>query len=76
MNTELLLAAKKVVRRFEYMWKAKYDTTVMPLPDDVVVLKRIIIRAEEELEREAMWYEYQRKNANREYNEMMLRGDE
>ncbi len=28
------------------------------------------------LEREAMWYEYQRKNANREYNEMMLRGEE
>ena len=76
MNTELLLAAKKVVHRFEHMWKTKYDMTVMPLPDEVKVLKRLVIKAEEGLEREAMWYEHQRQNANREYNEMMLRGDE
>tara|TARA_Y100000004_G_scaffold119308_1_gene134071 strand:- start:53 stop:283 length:231 start_codon:yes stop_codon:yes gene_type:complete len=76
MNAELLIAAKKVVQRLEHLWKTKYATTVLSLPEEVVVLKRLIIRAEDEMEREAMWYEYQRKNANREYNEMMLRGEE
>jgi len=76
MNAELLVAAKKVVHHFEHMWTAKYDITVLPLPDEVKVLKRLVIKAEQELEREAMWYDEQRRNANREYNEMMLRGDE
>ena len=76
MNAELLIAAKKVVQRLEHLWTTKYDTTVLPLPEEVNVLKRLVIRAEGEMEREALWYEYQRKNANREYNEMMLRGEE
>lgn len=76
MNAALLLAAKKVVHRFEHLWTLKYDTTVMPLPDEVKVLKRLVIEVEDEMDREAMWYEHQRQNANREFNEMMLRGDE
>lgn len=36
-----------------------------------------LVRSEEELmQREADWYEHQRLNAQREYDEMMLRGDE
>ena len=76
MNATLLIAAKKVVHRFEHLWATKYDMTVMPLPDEVKALKHLVIQAEVELEREAEWYEHQRRNADREYNEMMLRGDE
>ncbi len=74
MNTELLLAAKKVVQRFEREWSGVGGGT--HLAEEVKVLKRLVIKAEEDLDREAMWYEHQRQNADREYNEMMLRGDE
>lgn len=74
MNAELLLAAKKVVHRFEQEWSGVGSGT--HLADEVKVLKRLVIKAEVEMEREAMWYEHQRQNANREFNEMMLRGDE
>jgi len=71
MNAELLMAAKKVVHMLENIYSSFGD-----LPKDAKVLKRLVIKAEEELEREAMWYDEQRRNAHREYNEMMLRGDE
>lgn len=71
MNAEFLVAAKKVVRMLENIYSSSDD-----LPRDAKVLKRLVIQAEEELEREAMWYDEQRRNGNREYNEMMLRGDE
>ncbi len=74
MNAPLLLAAKKVVHRFEKEWSTVGDGT--KLAEEVTVLKRLVIEVEREMEREAMWYEHQRQNANREFNEMMLRGDE
>ncbi len=70
MNAELLFAAKKTVGVFERLFGWR------PMPDEVKLLKRLVIKAEEELEREAMWYDEQRRNAHREYNEMMLRGEE
>lgn len=76
MNAEMLVAAKKVVGLLEHLWKTMYDTTVLPLPEEAVVLKRLVIQAEEELEREAMWYQHQYDHAQREYDEMMLGGDE
>ena len=71
MNAELLIASKKVLQRLERIYSGFQD-----LPEDVKVLKNIIIKAEKEMDREAMWYDEQRRNANREYNEMMLRGEE
>ena len=71
MNAELLIASKKVLQRLERIYSGFQN-----LPEDVKVLKNIIIKAEKEMDREAMWYDEQRRNANREYNEMMLRGEE
>ena len=71
MNAELLIASKKVLQRLERIYSGFQD-----LPEDVKVLKNTIIKAEKEMDREAMWYDEQRRNANREYNEMMLRGEE
>jgi hypothetical protein len=71
LNAELLIASKKVLQRLERIYSGFQD-----LPEDVKVLKNIIIKAEKEMDREAMWYDEQRRNANREYNEMMLRGEE
>jgi hypothetical protein len=76
MSAELLTAAKKVVHRFEDMWTTKYDTTVVPLPEEVVVLKRLVVKEEQLMEREADWYQHQFDNAQREYHENMLRGEE
>jgi len=71
LNAELLIASKKVLQRLERIYSGFQN-----LPEDVKVLKNIIIKAEKEMDREAMWYDEQRRNANREYNEMMLRGEE
>jgi len=71
LNAELLIASKKVLQRLERIYSGFQD-----LPEDVKVLKNTIIKAEKEMDREAMWYDEQRRNANREYNEMMLRGEE
>tara|TARA_R100000231_G_scaffold45307_6_gene39120 strand:+ start:6340 stop:6564 length:225 start_codon:yes stop_codon:yes gene_type:complete len=74
LNTDLLLAAKKVVRRFEQEWLGVGGGTM--LAEEVMLLKQLVLLAEDELDQEAVYYNRKRASANREYNEMMLRGGE
>jgi len=66
MSAELLTAAKKVITA----------RNSLGLMQAINLLKSAVEREEQLMEREADWYQHQFDNAQREYHENMLRGEE